>query len=76
MFGLLQFKSHALSEFNSVGKSYSDWKVLQGIEAYLKILPTLMNALEISKKDHDYHQPDCIELKVIIDDTLPQQTNG
>ncbi|CAA2972861.1 sentrin-specific protease 1-like [Olea europaea subsp. europaea] len=76
MFGLLQFRSHTLTVFNSVDKSYRDWKVLQGIEPYVKVLPTLMNALGISKKDLDYHEPETKELKVIIDDTLPQQTNG
>ncbi|CAA2958884.1 sentrin-specific protease 1-like [Olea europaea subsp. europaea] len=57
------------------GKSYCDWKVLQGIEPYVKVLPALMNALGISK-DLDYHEPEAKELKVIIDDTFPQQTNG
>ncbi|CAA2995244.1 Hypothetical predicted protein [Olea europaea subsp. europaea] len=53
-----------------------DWKVLQGIETYIKVLPALMNTLRISKKDPDYHELEAKELKVIIDDTLPQQTNG
>ncbi|CAA3016949.1 Hypothetical predicted protein [Olea europaea subsp. europaea] len=69
-------KSHTLTVFNSAGKTYCDWKVLEGIEQYVKILPALMNALEILKKDPDYHEPDCKELKVHIDSTLPQQTNG
>ncbi|CAA2971670.1 sentrin-specific protease 1-like [Olea europaea subsp. europaea] len=76
MLGLLQFRSHTLTVFNSVGKSYRDWKVLQGIEPYVNVLPTLINILGISKKDPDYHEPKAKELKVIIDDTLPQQTNG
>ncbi|CAA2996788.1 sentrin-specific protease 1-like [Olea europaea subsp. europaea] len=50
--------------------------VLEGIEPYVKVLPTLMNTVGISKKDPDYHGPEFKELKVIIDDTLPQQTNG
>ncbi|CAA2934349.1 Hypothetical predicted protein [Olea europaea subsp. europaea] len=58
------------------GKSYCDWKVLQGIESYVKVLPALMNTLGISKKDPDYHELEAKELKMIIDDTLPQQTNG
>ncbi|CAA2975697.1 Hypothetical predicted protein [Olea europaea subsp. europaea] len=58
------------------GKSFRDWRVLQGIELYVKVLPALMNALEISKKDPNYQEPEAKELKVIIDDTLPQQTNG
>ncbi|CAA2999936.1 Hypothetical predicted protein [Olea europaea subsp. europaea] len=37
------------------GKSYRDWKVLQSIEPYMKVLPALMNTLGISKKDPDYH---------------------
>ncbi|CAA3031310.1 sentrin-specific protease 1-like [Olea europaea subsp. europaea] len=36
----------------------------------------LINALRILKKDPDYHGPDSKELKVYIDSTLPQQTNG
>ncbi|XP_022883553.1 uncharacterized protein LOC111400149 [Olea europaea var. sylvestris] len=72
MLSQLQFKSHTLIVFNSVG----DWKVLQGIETYIKVLPALMNTLRISKKDPDYHELEAKELKVIIDDTLPQQTNG
>jgi hypothetical protein len=76
MLGLLQFRSHTLTVFNSAGKTYRERQVLQGIEPYVKILPALMNALGISKKDPDYQEPDCMELKVIIDDTLPQQTNG
>ncbi|CAA3001154.1 Hypothetical predicted protein [Olea europaea subsp. europaea] len=75
MLGLLQFRSHTLTVFNSTGKSYRDWKVLQGVESYVKVLPTLMNTLGISKKDPDYHEPEAKELKVIINDTLPQQTN-
>ncbi|CAA2961670.1 sentrin-specific protease 1-like [Olea europaea subsp. europaea] len=74
--GLLQFRSHILTVFNLAGKSYRDWKVLQDIEPYVKVLPALMNTLEILKKDPDYHEPEAKELKVIIDDTLPQQTNG
>ncbi|CAA3002687.1 Hypothetical predicted protein [Olea europaea subsp. europaea] len=54
-----------------MSKIYRDWKVLEGIEPYVKILPALMNALEISKKDPDYHRPDSKELKVYIDSTLP-----
>ncbi|CAA3033474.1 sentrin-specific protease 1-like [Olea europaea subsp. europaea] len=76
MLSLLQFRSHTLTVFNSAGKSYCDWKVLQGIEPYVKVLPALMNTMEISKKDFDYHEPEAKELKVIIDNTLPQQTNG
>ncbi|CAA2983396.1 Hypothetical predicted protein [Olea europaea subsp. europaea] len=76
MLGLLQFRSYTLTVFNLVGKSYRDWKVLQGIELYVKLLPALMNTLGISKKDPDYHKSEAKELKVIIDDTLPQQTNG
>ncbi|CAA2934566.1 sentrin-specific protease 1-like [Olea europaea subsp. europaea] len=59
-----------------MGKSYRRWKVLEGIEPYMKVLPVLMNTLGISKKDPDYHEPKAKELKMIIDDTLPQQTNG
>ncbi|CAA2984478.1 sentrin-specific protease 1-like [Olea europaea subsp. europaea] len=76
MLSRLQFRSHTLTVFNSTGKSYRDWKVLQGIEPYVKVLPALMNTLGISKKDPDYHELEAKELKVIIDDTLPQQTNG
>ncbi|CAA2970579.1 sentrin-specific protease 1-like [Olea europaea subsp. europaea] len=65
-----------LIEFNSVGKSYLDWKVVKGIEPFVKILLALMNNLGISKKDPDYIEPSCMELKVTIDDTLPQQMNG
>ncbi|CAA2955560.1 sentrin-specific protease 1-like [Olea europaea subsp. europaea] len=74
--GLLQFRSHTLTVFNSAGKFYRDWKVLQGIEPYVKVFLALMNTLGILKKDSDYHEPEAKELKVIIDDTLPQQTNG
>ncbi|CAA2989103.1 sentrin-specific protease 1-like [Olea europaea subsp. europaea] len=59
-----------------MGKSYHDWNVLQGIEPYVKVLPALMNTLRISKKDLDYHETEAKELKVIIYDTLLQQTNG
>ncbi|CAA2984856.1 Hypothetical predicted protein [Olea europaea subsp. europaea] len=59
-----------------MGKSYRDGKVLQGIHPYIKVLPALMNALKFSMKDPDYHEPEAKELKVIIDSTLPQQTNG
>ncbi|CAA2935763.1 sentrin-specific protease 1-like [Olea europaea subsp. europaea] len=76
MLGVLQFRSHTLTVFNSAGKTYRDWKVLEGIEPYVKILPALMNALRISRKDPDYEGPDSKELKVYIDSTLPQQTNG
>ncbi|CAA2971376.1 sentrin-specific protease 1-like [Olea europaea subsp. europaea] len=76
MLGLLQFRSHTLTVFNSAGKSYCDWKVLQGTEPYLKVLLALMITLGISKKDPDYHEPKAKELKVIIDVTRPQQTNG
>ncbi|CAA3030246.1 sentrin-specific protease 1-like [Olea europaea subsp. europaea] len=50
MLGVLQFRSYTLTMFNSVGKIYRDWKVLEGIEPYVKILPALMNALGISKR--------------------------
>ncbi|CAA3018026.1 sentrin-specific protease 1-like [Olea europaea subsp. europaea] len=76
MLGVLQFRSHSLTVFNSAGKTYHNWKVLEGIEPYVKILPALMNALGISKKDPDYDGPGSKELKVYIDSTLPQQTNG
>jgi hypothetical protein len=76
MLGMLIFRCHTLTIFNSAGKSYHDWKVLQGIEPYVKILPALMNAMGISKKDPDYNESECMELKVIVDSTLPQQTNG
>ncbi|CAA2986043.1 Hypothetical predicted protein [Olea europaea subsp. europaea] len=59
-----------------MGKSYRHWMVLEDIESYVKVLPALMNTLGISKKDPDYRGPQAKELKVIIDDTLPQQTNG
>ncbi|CAA2987590.1 sentrin-specific protease 1-like [Olea europaea subsp. europaea] len=59
-----------------IGKSYRDWKVKEGIEPYIKLLSTIMNALGISKKDPDYQEPEAKELNVIIDNTLPQQTNG
>ncbi|CAA2992649.1 Hypothetical predicted protein [Olea europaea subsp. europaea] len=55
-----------------VGKSYRDWKVVKGIEPFVKILAALMNNLGISKKDPDYIEPSCMELKVTVDDTLPQ----
>ncbi|CAA2985606.1 Ulp1 protease family, C-terminal catalytic domain containing [Olea europaea subsp. europaea] len=76
MLGRLQFRSHTLTVFNSTGKSYRRWMVLEGIEPYVKVLPALMNTLGISKKGPDYHEPEAKELKVIIDDTFPQQTNG
>ncbi|CAA2980917.1 Peptidyl-prolyl cis-trans isomerase PASTICCINO1 [Olea europaea subsp. europaea] len=76
MLGVQQFRSHTMTVFNSTGKTYHDWKVLEGIEPYVKILPTLMNALGILKKDPDYDGPGSKELKVYIDSTLPQQTNG
>ncbi|CAA2935799.1 sentrin-specific protease 1-like [Olea europaea subsp. europaea] len=73
---LLEFRSHTLMVFNSTGKSYRDWEVMEGIEPYIKVLSALINALGISKKDPDYQEPEVKELNVIIDDTLPQQTNG
>ncbi|CAA2961803.1 Hypothetical predicted protein [Olea europaea subsp. europaea] len=76
MLGVLQFKSHTLTVFNSAGKTYHDWKVLEGIEPYVKILAALMNALGMSKKDPDYHGTDSKELKMHIDSMLPQQRNG
>ncbi|CAA2969355.1 sentrin-specific protease 1-like [Olea europaea subsp. europaea] len=76
MLGVLQFRSHTLTVFNSAGKTYRDWKVLEGIEPYVKILPVLMNALGISKKDPDFDGPGSKELKVYINSTLSQQTNG
>ncbi|CAA2969462.1 Hypothetical predicted protein [Olea europaea subsp. europaea] len=59
-----------------MGKSYRHWMVLEGIKPNVKVLPALINTLGFSKKDPDYHGPQAKELKVIIDDTLPQQTNG
>ncbi|CAA2991304.1 Hypothetical predicted protein [Olea europaea subsp. europaea] len=76
MLGVLQFRNHVLTVFNSTGKIYHDWKVLENIESYVKILPALINTLGISKKDPEYHGSDFKELKVYIDSTLPQQTNG
>ncbi|CAA3006824.1 sentrin-specific protease 1-like [Olea europaea subsp. europaea] len=35
-----------------------------------------MNNLGISKKDPNYIEPSCMELKVTVDDSLPKQTNG
>ncbi|CAA3028229.1 Hypothetical predicted protein [Olea europaea subsp. europaea] len=58
------------------GKTYRDWKVLEGIEPYVKVLLVLMKALGISKKDPDYNESECKQMKVTIDSTLPQQTNG
>ncbi|CAA3020721.1 sentrin-specific protease 1-like [Olea europaea subsp. europaea] len=58
------------------GKTYRDWNVLEGIEPYVKVLPALMKALGISKKDPDYNESECKQMKVTIDSTLPQQTNG
>lgn len=49
-------RSHILTVFNSTSKSYYDWKILQSIESYLKILPDLMSALKVSKKDLDSHE--------------------
>ncbi|CAA2977811.1 sentrin-specific protease 1-like, partial [Olea europaea subsp. europaea] len=63
MLGVLQFRSHTLTVFNSIDKSYRDWKVLQAIKPYVKILHALMNALEISNKDPNYHGPGCVELR-------------
>ncbi|CAA3024227.1 sentrin-specific protease 1-like [Olea europaea subsp. europaea] len=40
------------------------------------VLPALMKALGISKKDPDYNESECKQMKVTIDSTLPQQTNG
>ncbi|CAA2944846.1 Hypothetical predicted protein [Olea europaea subsp. europaea] len=50
--------------------------VLAGIEPYVKLLPALTKALGISKKDPDYNESKCKQMKVTIDSTLPQQTNG
>ncbi|CAA2950083.1 sentrin-specific protease 1-like [Olea europaea subsp. europaea] len=61
---------------HDVGKTYHDWKVLEGIEPYVKVLSALMKALGILKKDLDYNGSECKQMKVIIDNTLPQQTNG
>ncbi|CAA3032564.1 sentrin-specific protease 1-like [Olea europaea subsp. europaea] len=58
------------------GKTYRDWKVLEGIEPYVKVLSALMKALGILKKDPDYNESECKQMKVTIDSTLPQQTNG
>lgn len=69
MLDVLQFRSHILTVFSLTGKSYRDWKVFQGIEPYVKILPAFMNALKISKKDPNYHGRDCMKLKVHIDST-------
>ncbi|CAA2994012.1 sentrin-specific protease 1-like [Olea europaea subsp. europaea] len=59
-----------------VGKTYRNWKALEGIEPYVKVLSALMKALGISKKDPDYNESECKQMKVTIDSTLPQQTNG
>ncbi|CAA2998837.1 sentrin-specific protease 1-like [Olea europaea subsp. europaea] len=75
MLGLVELKRHTLMLFNSTGKTYRDWKVLEGIESYVKVLPALMKALGISKKDPDYNESECKQMKVTIDSTLPQQTN-
>ncbi|CAA2976426.1 Hypothetical predicted protein [Olea europaea subsp. europaea] len=74
--GLVQFRNHTLMLFISIGKTYRDWKVLEGIEPCVKVLPALIKAVEISKKYPDYNEAECKELKVTIDSTLPQQTNG
>ncbi|CAA2983057.1 sentrin-specific protease 1-like [Olea europaea subsp. europaea] len=74
--GWFQRGSHTLTVFNSTCKSYRRWMVLEGIEPYVKVLSALMNTLGISNKDPDYHGPEAKELKVIIDDTLSQQSNG
>ncbi|CAA2993381.1 Hypothetical predicted protein [Olea europaea subsp. europaea] len=50
--------------------------VLKGVEPYVKILPALMNALGISKKDPDYNGFGCMELKVTVDTAIPQRMNG
>ncbi|CAA3008062.1 sentrin-specific protease 1-like [Olea europaea subsp. europaea] len=76
MLGLVEFRSHTLMLFNLDGKTYRDWKVLAGIEPYVKVLPALMKALGISKKDPDYNESECKQMKVTTDSTLPQQTNG
>ncbi|CAA3004020.1 Hypothetical predicted protein [Olea europaea subsp. europaea] len=76
MLSLLEFRSHTLRLFNSAGKTYRHWKVLEGIEPYVKVLPALMKALRIFKKDPDYNESECKQMKVTIDSTLPQQTNG
>ncbi|XP_022851143.1 uncharacterized protein LOC111372944 [Olea europaea var. sylvestris] len=75
MLGLVEFRSHTLMLFNSAGKTYRDWKVLEGIEPYVKVLPAIMKVLGISKKDPDYNESECKQMKVTIDSTLPQQTN-
>ncbi|CAA3028526.1 sentrin-specific protease 1-like [Olea europaea subsp. europaea] len=72
MLGLVEFRSHTLMLFNSAGKTYRDWKVLEGIEPYVKVLSALMKALGISKKDPDYNESECKQMKVTIDSTLPQ----
>ncbi|CAA2992126.1 sentrin-specific protease 1-like [Olea europaea subsp. europaea] len=72
MLGLVEFRSHTLMLFNSAGKTYRDWKVLEGIESYVKVLPALMKPLEISKKDPDYNESECKQMKVTIDSSLPQ----
>ncbi|CAA3024285.1 sentrin-specific protease 1-like [Olea europaea subsp. europaea] len=61
---------------HDAGKTYRDWNVLEGIEPYVKVLPALTKALGISKKDPDYNESECKQMKVTIDSTLPQQTNG
>ncbi|CAA3011954.1 Hypothetical predicted protein [Olea europaea subsp. europaea] len=55
-----------------VGKTYRDWNILEGIEPYVKVLPALMKVLEISKKDPDYNESECKQMKVTIDSTLPK----
>ncbi|CAA3030649.1 sentrin-specific protease 1-like [Olea europaea subsp. europaea] len=61
--------------WHDAGKTYRDWKVLEGIEPYVKVLPAIMKVLGISKKDPDYNESECKQMKVTIDSTLPQQTN-
>ncbi|CAA2990382.1 Hypothetical predicted protein [Olea europaea subsp. europaea] len=56
---------------HDAGKTYRDWKVLEGIEPYVKVLPAIMKALGISKKDPDYNESECKQMKVTIDSTLP-----
>ncbi|CAA2983393.1 sentrin-specific protease 1-like [Olea europaea subsp. europaea] len=76
MLGLVELRSHTLMLFNSAGKTYRHWKVLEGIEPYVKVLSALMKVLRIFKKDPDYNESECKQMKVTIDSTLPQQTNG
>lgn len=71
MLEVLDIKEWTLCIFNLTRRTFTDLIVRAGIESYMKIIPHLVNAIEIWNRNSDDDQDDSIELRLVLGYNIP-----